>query len=66
MKIALAIYFGSYAFMAFWLIWFASVATGILNSSGKLDAWPLALATVMFVSAKLYMRSLIRKANVNG
>ena len=63
MKIALALYFGSYAIAVCWLIWFALAATGILNSSGKIDAWPLALATVTFVSAKVFMRLLTKKAN---
>jgi hypothetical protein len=65
-RVALAIYFGSFALALLWLLWFAAVAANVVDISGKLHPWPLFVAVLANVGAKIAIRSLTKKAEPNG
>jgi ABC-type transport system involved in cytochrome bd biosynthesis fused ATPase/permease subunit len=65
-KLSLAIYFGSFVLALLWFLWFAAVATNIIDISGNVHLWPLVVAVLAMIGAKFAIRSLEKKAEQNG
>jgi hypothetical protein len=65
-RTALAIYFGSFALVLLWFIWLAAIIMGLIDTSDKVDPWPLVVAIVAMIGAKFALRSLAKKAETNG